>query len=39
LMLFEVLVRRGQEQSGEKLKGLYPGTRSHPEPFVQSVRT
>ena len=25
LMLFEVLVRRGQEQSGEKLKGLYPG--------------
>ncbi len=25
LMLFEVLVRRGQDQSGEKLKGLYPG--------------
>jgi transposase len=25
LMLFEVLVRRGQEQSGAKLKGLYPG--------------
>jgi transposase len=25
LMLFEVLVRRGQETSGEKLKGLYPG--------------
>ena len=25
LTLFEVLVRRGQEQSGEKLKGLYPG--------------
>jgi transposase len=25
LMLFEVLVRRGQENSGEKLKGLYPG--------------
>jgi transposase len=25
LTLFEVLVRRGQEQGGEKLKGLYPG--------------
>jgi hypothetical protein len=25
LTLFEVLVRRGQNQSGEKLKGLYPG--------------
>jgi transposase len=25
LMLFEVLVRRGQEQGGEKLPGLYPG--------------
>ena len=25
LMLFEVLVRRGQDQSGEQLKGLYPG--------------
>jgi transposase len=25
LVLFEVLVRRGQETSGEKLKGLYPG--------------
>jgi transposase len=25
LMLFEVLVRRGQRESGEKLKGLYPG--------------
>jgi transposase len=25
LMLFEVLVRRGQQESGEKLKGLYPG--------------
>jgi transposase len=25
LTLFEVLVLRGQEQSGEKLKGLYPG--------------
>jgi transposase len=25
LMLFEVLVRRGQEQSGQRLKGLYPG--------------
>jgi transposase len=25
LMLFEVLVRRGQQNSGEKLKGLYPG--------------
>ena len=25
LLLFEMLVRRGQEQSGAKLKGLYPG--------------
>ena len=25
LMLFEVLVRRGQEESGEELAGLYPG--------------
>ncbi len=25
LTLFEFLVRRGQEQSGEKLEGLYPG--------------
>ncbi len=25
LMLFEVGVRRGQQESGEKLKGLYPG--------------
>ena len=25
LMLFEVLVRRGQEESGQPLKGLYPG--------------
>jgi transposase len=25
LMLFEVLVRRGQHVNGEKLKGLYPG--------------
>jgi hypothetical protein len=25
LTLFEGLVRRGQEQSGEKLPGLYPG--------------
>jgi len=25
LMLFEVLVRRGQQESGEKLQGLYPG--------------
>jgi transposase len=25
LTLFEVLVRRGQEQTGEKLSGLYPG--------------
>src|SRR5512147_2268270 len=25
LTLFEVLVRRGQDQSGEELKGLYPG--------------
>jgi len=25
LVLFEVLVRQGQETSGEQLKGLYPG--------------
>ncbi|HWT80825.1 MAG TPA: IS1634 family transposase [Candidatus Methylomirabilis sp.] len=25
LMLFEVLVRQGQDQSGEKLEGMYPG--------------
>ena len=25
LMLFEVLVRRGQERGGEELAGLYPG--------------
>jgi transposase len=25
LTLFEILVRRGQEQTGDKLKGLYPG--------------
>ena len=25
LTLFELWVRRGQEQSGEKLQGLYPG--------------
>jgi transposase len=28
LTLFEVLVRRGQEQSGQKLPGLYPGQAS-----------
>ena len=28
LTLFEVLVRRGQEQSGKKLPGLYPGQAS-----------
>lgn len=28
LTLFEILVRRGQEQTGEKLKGLYPGQAS-----------
>ena len=27
LTLFEVLVRRGQDQSGEELAGLYPGQR------------
>jgi hypothetical protein len=25
LTLFEVLVRRGQDQNGEELQGLYPG--------------
>ena len=28
LTLFELLVRRGQEQHGEKLPGLYPGQAS-----------
>ena len=28
LTLFEILVRRGQEQHGEKLPGLYPGQAS-----------
>jgi transposase len=28
LTLFEILVRRGQEQAGEKLPGLYPGQAS-----------
>jgi transposase len=39
LMLFEMLVRRGQEQSGEKLKGLYPGQakRETDRPTAQRV--
>jgi hypothetical protein len=28
LTLFEILVRRGQEQAGEELPGLYPGQAS-----------
>jgi hypothetical protein len=28
LTLFEVLVRRGQDQAGEELAGLYPGQRA-----------
>ena len=39
LTLFEVLVRRGQEQSGEKLPGLYPGQpkRSTDRPTAKRV--
>ena len=39
LMLFEVLVRRGQDQSGEKLEGLYPGqaTRVTDRPTAKRV--
>jgi transposase len=39
LTLFEVLVRRGQDQSGEKLPGLYPGQgkRTTDRPTAQRV--
>jgi hypothetical protein len=39
LTLFEVLVRRGQEQSGEELAGLYPGQpkRTTDRPTAQRV--
>ncbi|HXT36119.1 MAG TPA: DUF4277 domain-containing protein [Chloroflexota bacterium] len=39
LMLFEVLVRRGQHASGERLKGLYPGQakRDTDRPTAQRV--
>lgn len=39
LMLFEVLVRQGQDQSGEKLEGLYPGqpTRVTDRPTAKRV--
>jgi hypothetical protein len=38
LTLFEVLVRRGQEQAGEKLKGLYPGQSSRTTEAPTAVR-
>ena len=38
LTLFEVLVRRGQEQAGEKLKGLYPGQASRTTETPTAVR-
>jgi transposase len=39
LTLFEVLVRRGQDQSGEELQGLYPGQgkRTTDRPTAQRV--
>jgi transposase len=39
LTLFEVLIRRGQDQSGEKLAGLYPGQakRTTESPTAQRV--
>jgi hypothetical protein len=39
LMLFEVLVRRGQDQSGKPLPGLYPGQpkRTTDRPTAQRV--
>ena len=36
--MFEVLVRRGQEQAGEKLKGLYPGQASRTTETPTAVR-
>jgi len=36
--LFEVMVRRGQEQAGEKLKGLYPGQASRRTETPTEVR-
>ena len=38
LTLFEVLVRRGQEQAGEKLTGLYPGQASRTTERPTAVR-
>jgi transposase len=38
LTLFEVLVRRGQEQAGEKLRGLYPGQASRTTEAPTAVR-
>ncbi len=38
LTLFEVLVRRGQEQAGEKLKGLYPGQASRTTETPTAIR-
>ena len=38
LTLFEVLVRRGQEQAAEKLKGLYPGQASRTTEAPTAVR-
>ena len=39
LTLFEVLVRRGQDQSGEELQGLYPGQgkRTTDRPTAQAM--
>ena len=38
LTLFEVLVRRGQEQAAEKLRGLYPGQASRTTEAPTAVR-
>jgi hypothetical protein len=38
LTFFEVLVRRGQEQAGEKLRGLYPGQASRTTEAPTAVR-
>ena len=35
LTLFELLVRRGQQQSGEKLQGLYPGLPNRMVPSLE----
>src|SRR5262249_55619196 len=38
LTLFEILVRRGPEQAGEKLTGLYPGRASRVTDHLTATR-